>query len=129
MRHRWRQHSELIVPLSSQLFPSEEVGILKFSANVLIISTVDEVVGVAEIELSSIESEFGEVCLGKVTDIVGYAAASLAAVRDQSVGLSLEGHLGLTLNQEESKRERNKALHLGLVGGGVYLDFSRRARC
>ena len=96
---------------------------------ILIISTVDEVVGVAVIELSSIESEFGEVCLGKVTDIVRYAAASLAAVGDQSVGLSLEGHLGTTLNQEKSKRERDKTLHLGLGGGGVYLDFSRRPQC
>ena len=90
---------------------------------------MDEVVGVAVIELSSIESEFGEVCLGKVTDIVRYTAASLAAVRDESVGLSLEGHLGTTLNQEESKRERDKTLHLGLGGGRVYLEFLRRPQC
>jgi hypothetical protein len=32
-RHRWRQHTELFVPLSSQLFPPNQSRILKFSGS------------------------------------------------------------------------------------------------
>ena len=52
------------------------------TAHILIISAADDKVGVAVIELSSIESEFGEVLLAKVTRIEQYTTTSWAAVRD-----------------------------------------------
>ena len=62
--------------------------------------------GMAVEELSFIEPELGEVLVAHKINKVRYAAAPGATVRDQVVGTALVGHLGMTLNQDQSECER-----------------------
>jgi hypothetical protein len=57
-------------------------------------------------ELSFIEPELGEVLVAHKINKVRYAATPGAAVGDQVVGTALVGHMGTTINQDESEGER-----------------------
>ena len=60
----------------------------------------------AVVELSVIESVFGEILTAHIINKVGYAATSWAAARGQVIRSALESHLGVIIGQDEREGER-----------------------